>query len=436
MKLKLIDFNKFITKEGIKEVRTVKHESKSGKPDAEGLFSEEIFGRIGSPQRRAKFGYIDLKLSVIHPEIWDVVIGINPIFNKIIAEKNTYILDPDGNLIEDPTGETGMNFFITNFDKFNLKKLGKNRKEYVNFITKNKDLVFIDNILVLPAGVRDIQYSKTTGKTRVVSAEINDLYGELISNTKTIPENITMLPDEIISSMITAIQRKVIEINEWIRKRLKGKAGLIRHGMLRKFVDYSGRLIIAGDPSLKLGFIGVPWQVCLKLYEPFVEYKLLKSSFNIQVLELIRDFMKKPDVDSNEIKKFLTKINDQPDAVPKLLKDELIRIAEEIVKDKVVIFKRDPVENRDSIVSAYIRVDKEGHIMRINPLECKRNGADFDGDTMAIYPLFTKKANEEAKTKMHPRHSKAMWVAPHAYNHCPYVITLDAATAIYTATKI
>ena len=63
-------------------------------------------------------------------------------------------------------------------------------------------------------------------------------------------------------------------------------------------------------------------------------------------------------------------------------------------------------------------------------------GADFDGDTIAVFPLFTKKANEEAMERMNPRITKSMWVSPSNANNISYALKLDAAATIYTATKV
>jgi hypothetical protein len=228
MKIKLLDIPTFIKKNNVKEIKSVKTEGRAGKPDSEGLFSEEIFGRIGSNQRKQTYGYIDLGVKIIHPQAWDIVTGINPAFNKLILTKKKYSIGVDGDLIEDPGGKTGLYFLISNFDKLNLSLLGKFKPENVKFIKKNKDLLFIDKLLVLPAGIRDIQFSKTTGKKMIQFSEINALYQELITQTKTIPLNSVMLPEEILNSINTSIQRKAIEISEWILQRMKGKGGLLR----------------------------------------------------------------------------------------------------------------------------------------------------------------------------------------------------------------
>lgn len=73
--------------------------------------------------------------------------------------------------------------------------------------------------------------------------------------------------------------------------------------------------------------------------------------------------------------------------------------------------------------------------MRLSPFDLPRLGADYDGDQAAVLSLFTKEAQNEARTKMHPRHAESIWTKVTSANECPYEITLDAATAIYAATK-
>lgn len=137
---------------------------------------------------------------------------------------------------------------------------------------------------------------------------------------------------------------------------------------------------IVGDLSIKHGYIGIPWQAALKLYEPFTEYQILRNPYNQNVKELIKKHL---DIENNltaaDLKRFLTLINEQPDVVSPELMDELVRIAEEITKDKLILNKRDPVENRNSYIASYIRIDRNSLVIKLNPLDCPRLGADFDG---------------------------------------------------------
>jgi len=81
-----------------------------------------------------------------------------------------------------------------------------------------------------------------------------------------------------------------------------------------------------------------------------------------------------------------------------------------------------------------VRVEPEGFVMSLNPLELQRNGADHDGDQMGVYSIMTVEATEEAKQKMHPRYSKSVWYQPVSNGDVAYSIKLDAAIAIYNAT--
>ena len=378
-----MDINQFIEKNKVLPVRSARIEGRGGKLDSEGLFSEEIFGRVGSPPRKTTFGYVDLNVHIIHPEVWDMIIGLNPAIGKIATGKKRYFINEQGDFEESPNqfvGLSGIKDLIDNWDKLNLSLVGKKHPENVKFLKKNREKIFIDKMLILPAGIRDIQQSKLTSKKMVTSSEINRFYDELLQQTKAIDKSIfEFLDAETIKNIVGAVQRKVLEINVWIRERLKGKGGLIRGGLLRKTVDYSGRANIVGDPSLKVGYIGLPWQIVLKLYEPFVEYQILRNPFNIHVRDMIKAYTgNEKTLSSSDLKRFLVMINEQPELVDPTLVDELVRVAEEIVKNKVIIYKRDPVENRSSYLSGYIRVDRDSFVIRLNTLDTIRMGADFD----------------------------------------------------------
>lgn len=440
MKLELLDINRFIEQRNVLQVKSARIEGRGGKLDAEGLYSEEIFGRVGSPSRKTTFGYIELNVQIIHPEVWDVLIGLNPMIGKMVTGKKRFIINEKGDLEESPNqffGITGIKELIDNWDKLNLSVVGKKHPDRVKFLKKNRERIFIDKLLVLPAGIRDIQQSKLSNKKMITSSEVNSLYDSLIQNTKTIDKNlIDFLDPETVKNIVSSIQKDVNEISAWIRQQLKGKGGLLRGGLLSKTIDYSGRANIVGDPSLELGFIGIPWQVILKLYEPFAEYQILKNPFNIHVRDMVKGYTgNEKNMNASDLKRFLSLINEQPDLIDPTLTDELVRIAEEIVKDKVVIYKRDPVVSRESYLSGFVRVDRNSFVFKLNTLDTVRLGADFDGDTLAVFPLFTKESDDEAKNKMNPRITKSIWTSAVNTDRISYSLKLDLAATIYTVTK-
>ena len=152
-------------------------------------------------------------------------------------------------------------------------------------------------------------------------------------------------------------------------------------------------------------------------------------------LELLKDFLKTeqyPDV--NDLKRFFTKLSSDPAMIPAQLKQYLVDVARKIAEGKQLLYKRDPAEERDHWLSGNIRVDEDGYTMKLSALELTRLGADFDGDTVAVYALFTEQAQKEARTKMNPKYSKSIWTPVASTNRVAYDINLDAAAAVHHAT--
>jgi len=334
MQLKLANINAIVENDRLKQVKTTRMFARNIQVD--GLFSEEIFGKFGSNERKKNFAYVSLRTKIIHPEAFEhIFMGLSSEVSKFLLNKQKYTIE-NGKLIPvDSDGISGIYHFIKNFDKINLESF-KNKKEELNFIKNNLNKIFIDKWLILPAGIRDIQVLEGTNKSQIQYTELNELYENLIRNTNSL-ENIST--DDLLESLTQGIQRSVLEINKWIKERLKGKHGLIRGGLMHKVVDYSGRLVITTDNTLDVGEVGLPWQVVLRLFEPFALYKMLNDK---DYLSLIQDFLKSDNrIDSFTLKNFIKKLNVKPSIAPPLLKDYFIEVAKEIVKDKVVLYKRD-----------------------------------------------------------------------------------------------
>lgn len=436
MKLDLLEIDNFISRNKLKPITSTKMYVGGGKDslDPNGLFSEEIFGRLGSRERRTTFGYIDLNIKIIHPEAWPIITNLNTDLTKYIMGKNTYKIDSEGSLIQDDEGTSGLYSFITNFNKINFKDINPKKKKEIDFILNNKNNVLIDKFLVLPAGVRDMHISRSSGKTIIQYSEITQLYEKLIKQTNSVIGDIEALGEDVANSIIERIQHTVNSINSWFKDRMKGKFGLIRGGMLKKITDYSGRMILTPDPDLDLGWCGIPWQVVLKIHEPYtLNFILQKDSSGIP---LIQQYLNTTDnLDINDLKRFISKINESPKTVSGQLKDYLVYAAREIVRDRVIIYKRDPTENRDSWVACYVRVDTDGFVFKTNPFDLCKNGGDYDGDAASIFALLTDQAQEEAKKELCPIHTKSAWTPGQTANKTAYSIELDASTAIYAATK-
>jgi len=368
MQLRLANINAIVENDKLKQVKTTRMFARNIQVD--GLFSEEIFGKFGSNERKQNFAFVDLRTRIIHPEAYEhIFLGLSSDISKFILNKQKYSIENGKLIAVDKEGISGVYQFIQNFDKLDLSAI-KDKKEEINFIKQNISKIFIDKWLILPAGIRDIQIQKGTNKSQIQYTELNELYENLIRNTNSLE---SIPSDDLRDSLTQGVQRCALEINSWIKQRLKGKGGLIRGGLMRKVVDYSGRLVITTDNTLSIGEIGLPWQVVLRLFEPFAIYRIMKDK---DYLSLIQDFLKSDlQVDSFTLKQFIKKLNSKPDITSPLLHDYFVDVAKEIVKDKTVLWKRDPVENRNSYIAANVRVGDNGFSMGVNPAELKRNGA-------------------------------------------------------------
>jgi len=429
LKFTLLDINRFITDKNINPVESSKYYTSARQFDPKGLFSESIFGQLGSRNRKSTFGYIDLYLPFIHPEAYPIALSVHPSLTKLILNKTKYTITDSGELIEDETGESGIVFFIQNFDKINFDSFGDKNIKNIKYLKDNKSKIFITKYIVMPAGLRDIIIKEN--KTQIQYSEINVLYTRLINYIQILPTDVELLDPNLTQELYENAQKLLININKQIKELLKGKYGMIRGGIMKKVLDFSARLVIAQDMNLNLGEVGISWHILLKLFEPFFIHYAFKHK---TMLDQIQDFMGVDDVTNKTITNFISMIYDEPESVPAMFKEQLIESLNEILVGKQVLYKRDPVENRESYMSAQPIVKDTNSVMGINPLDCVRCGADFDGDTMAIYSLLTNESIKQAYEQLNPSQTKSQWKS--AVNQSiNYSLEHDAAIIIYSATK-
>jgi len=372
-----MDVERFVQRKKIQPITSSKYYEGSGRNslNKKGLFSEEIFGRMGSRDRKKTYGYINLKLDFIHPEVYRILTSINTDLTKLIIGKENYILDNNNNLVQDDeNGKSGVFYFIQIINNINWDNIKTEKPKHIRFIKENKDKLLINKLVILPAGFRDIQITKT-GKQFIQYGEINKTYSTLINQTEMLSDDLDLFDEELMGSLYKSIQRNLINVNTWIKSKIKGKHGMIRGGMLKKSVDYSARLVIVPDNNLDFGYIGLPWQVCMKLFEPFFIHYVLKQDRDNLLKAVIQKFIGiEEDIDINDIKKFVKKVNESPRDMNNMTVNVLKETMEKVTADRVVIYKRDPVENRDSYISNYVRVDDTGFIAKLNSYDLCKNG--------------------------------------------------------------
>ena len=154
---------------------------------------------------------------------------------------------------------------------------------------------------------------------------------------------------------------------------LKGKQGRFRQNLLGKRVDYSGRSVIVVGPELKMYETGLPKQMAVELFKPFVMRELVER-----------------DIATN-IKNAKRKVEQ--------LDDDIWEVLEDVIKEHPVLLNRAPTLHRLGI-QAFQPVLIDGKAIRLHPLVCEAYNADFDGDQMAVHVPLSEEAKAEARILM------------------------------------
>ena len=226
---------------------------------------------------------------------------------------------------------------------------------------------------------------------RFATSDLNDLYRRVINRNNRLKKLMSMdAPDIIIRNEKRMLQEAVDALIDNGRRgravtgannralkslsdMLKGKQGRFRQNLLGKRVDYSGRSVIVVGPELKLYQCGLPKEMAIELFRPFVMKKLVEDKLanNIKSAKKMID-------------KGVTEVWDALDV---------------IIKDRPVMLNRAPTLHRLGI-QAFEPVLVEGRAIKLHPLCCTAFNADFDGDQMAVHVPLSAEAQAEARMLM------------------------------------
>ena len=246
----------------------------------------------------------------------------------------------------------------------------------------------IDILPVLPAELRPMVQ---LDGGRFATSDLNDLYRRVINRNNRLKRLIELnAPDIIVRNEKRMLQeavdalidngrrgRAVTGANNRALKSLsdflKGKQGRFRQNLLGKRVDYSGRSVIVVGPEMKIYQCGLPKEMALELFRPFVMKKLQENG------------------SAQNIKSAKKKVDKGDDAVWDAL--------EEVIKDHPVFLNRAPTLHRLGI-QAFEPVLVEGRAIKLHPLVCTAFNADFDGDQMAVHVPLSAEAQAEARILM------------------------------------
>lgn len=215
-----------------------------------GLFSTVLFGGIGTDARDYTFGYIKLNTKILHPLVCDWLKKIKRLHEGIWNGTTYAIFDEvAGEFIESDieSGKTGYHFFVSHLPKLKLKRNKSiKRSVVVDNLEKYRDKYFLENHLVLPAGLRDLQIEQS-GK--VTEDEINEYYRNLIrlsNSLENLPKKDSPEYDQIRRNM----QVNANQIYDYIKGILSGKKGfLLAKWGSRKLHLASRNVLTIQDPS-------------------------------------------------------------------------------------------------------------------------------------------------------------------------------------------
>ena len=226
---------------------------------------------------------------------------------------------------------------------------------------------------------------------RFATSDLNDLYRRVINRNNRLKRLLELrAPDIIVRNEKRMLQEAVDSlIDNGRRSRpvtgpgnrplkslsdmLRGKQGRFRQNLLGKRVDYSGRSVIVVGPELKMYQCGLPKEMALELFKPFVMKKLVKGGMAQNV---------------KGAKRMVERVS-----------QEVWDVLEDVIRDHPVLLNRAPTLHRLGI-QAFEPVLVEGRAIKLHPLVCTAFNADFDGDQMAVHVPLSVEAQSEARFLM------------------------------------
>ena len=192
-----------------------------------GLFSTQIFGQVGDKKRKTRYGYIDIKIPILHPIIFRTLSKLRALYIDIIQGKVFVKWDDeikDFVRVSPLDGETGFSYFLSKWKDIEFEKRPSiTRGQNIQLIEKYKNNVLLSKIIVMPAALRDIEYNDNGTMSQ---DEINTSYRKLISLSNSIPSKIIEGSEGSLDGIRVLLQSTVNDIYDQIEKLVEGKKKL------------------------------------------------------------------------------------------------------------------------------------------------------------------------------------------------------------------
>ncbi|VBB08855.1 rna polymerase alpha subunit [Lucifera butyrica] len=339
--------------------------------------------------------------------------GDTPLMKKQLLSENEYreYRDKYGNAFKVGMGAEAIKKLLEELDmekqshelRQELKEVSGQRKirairrlEVVEAFRKSgnrPEWMILDVVPVIPPELRPMVQ---LDGGRFATSDLNDLYRRVINRNNRLKRLLDLgAPDIIVRNEKRMLQEAVDALIDNGRRgrpvtgpgnrplkslsdMLKGKQGRFRQNLLGKRVDYSGRSVIVVGPELKLHQCGLPKEMALELFKPFVMKKLVNAGHAHNI---------------KSAKRMVERV-----------RPEVWDVLEEVIKEHPVLLNRAPTLHRLGI-QAFEPVLSEGRAIKIHPLVCTAYNADFDGDQMAVHVPLSAEAQAEARILMLSAHN-------------------------------
>lgn len=225
--------------------------------DDDGLFSIKIFGRVGTVERKLRFGWIDLKLPVFNPTAFIALTRLRRLNIDIMAGKRYARWDPKlRDFVEaDPLsgGRTGYSFFADHWADINWERTqSAERHDRIELLKQHKDKLMITRVPVMPAGMRELQVGDDG---RTTSDTINDTYRKMIAVANAIPANLSPAVADLMDNTRWRLQLAVQEMYDYFEGLVKGKKKFFMGKFISRRIHDSTRNVISAPipKSTRLG---------------------------------------------------------------------------------------------------------------------------------------------------------------------------------------
>lgn len=228
----------------------------------QGLFSTDIFGRVGTPDRDRKMAFIHTKITILNPFIFKKIVQLKALYKSIITGRQYAVWNEELKDFESSdmvNGDTGYHFFMSYLPKIIFKKTSSVSRE-MNIELVNKAIkdgtAFVTNVPVIPAGLRDA-YIEADG--RVSEDEINSLYRSLIASANAIPDS-GEYDTPVFNTTRVTLQNALNNIFEYLWNLYSGKSGFAQSQYYSRGVFNGTRNVISAMDTAtpKLGVDHTP----------------------------------------------------------------------------------------------------------------------------------------------------------------------------------